>query len=393
MENGPSPYMNSPCLICKAPRLLAVGEFSSLPRITSDCREFASGGELAVCENCAMVQKIPDARWLGEIAAIYGDYAAYSIAGGEEQLVLDPRSGEPRKRSEVLVSALRDTGELPESARALDVGCGHGVTLTALGKAFPAWKLFGHEIDESKKEALLKIRNFQQLYTGDFSAIERDFDFVSMIHSLEHFVDPLETLKSLRKVTKPDGRLFVEVCNVEENPFDLLVADHLTHFSPATLAFAVRQAGFAVSRVASDWVKKEISLLATNRAGREIPDSAGGSSGRDVHARISAAVSWLNALITDARATAANSTSFGIFGTSIAGTWLAVALGDKVRFFVDEDPNRVGKEYMGKPIFSPQTVPEHSTVFLALAPVLAKAIKDRLSRLPLSLVSPAAAAV
>lgn len=363
-------------------------DFSALPRITSDCRAFGSGGELAVCENCATVQKIPNARWLGEISTIYRDYAAYSLAGGEEQLVLDPLSGEPRKRSEVLMRALQGTGELPGCARALDVGCGHGVTLVAMGKVFPDWQLFGYEIDESKRDMLRGIQNFQDLYSGDFSKIDRTFNFISMIHSLEHFVDPLQALIALRSIIDPDGRLFIEVCNVEENPFDLLVADHLTHFSPGTLSFAVAQAGYNPSCVTTSWVRKEVSLLAMTGASGAAKMAKSSISSRDVHQKITESISWLSALVTTAKEAAATSNSFGIFGTSIAGTWLATALGDQVDFFIDEDPHRVGRDYMGKPVVTPQSVTHDSTVFLALAPTLAQAIKNRLSFLAFDLVMP-----
>ncbi len=389
MKDFDPPYASSPCLICGESMLRPVPGFAVLPRVSSDCRPFAAGGELAVCENCALVQKFPDPHWLAEIAAIYGDYSAYGLAGGEEQLVLDPRSGMPCKRSEVLMRALQDSrGALAGIASALDVGCGHGVTLAAMANAFPDWELYGYELDGSKLEVLRRIRKFRHLYTGGISTIDRSFGFISMIHSLEHFVDPLQTLRSLGRIATREGRLFIEVCNVEENPFDLLVADHLTHFSPATLALAVNRAGYAVARVATDWVRKEISLLATRDERMDVPASPAAAAGKRTYQNIAASVAWLDTLISNARACASRASSFGIFGTSIAGTWLATALDRHVEFFVDEDPNRVGREYMGKAVLAPQDVPGESSIFLALAPTLAQAIKERFSHMNLDLVLP-----
>ncbi len=90
-------------------------------------------------------------------------------------------------------------------------------------------------------------------------------------------------------------------------------------------------------------------------------------------------VRWLAGLISRAQEAAAESATFGIFGTSIAGTWLGSALADKVAFFVDEDPNRIGREFMGKPILGPDAIPVGASVYLALAPVLAKEIGKRLA--------------
>jgi SAM-dependent methyltransferase len=365
------------CLICRGEKLQPVPGFESLPRITSDCRPFGAGGKLAVCLDCSLVQKIPDEQWLAEIGAIYKGYAAYSVGGGEEQLVMDPHTGRPRKRSEVLMQELRELAVLPERQRALDVGCGHGVTLRAMAKAFPLWQLFGHELDDAKRAQLEAIEHFERLYTGSLDGIEGRFGFVSMIHSLEHFVEPLATLRSLHDIVEPDGNLFVEVCNVEENPFDLLVADHLTHFAPHTLAHAAARAGFDVLRVETAWVKKELSMLA--RRASPAGEMVEPADGRGVLATMAANVRWLGGLISKAREAATDCAAFGIFGTSIAGTWLGSVLADKVAFFVDEDPNRIGREFMGKPIVGPDAIPAGASVYLALAPVLAEAIGRRLS--------------
>lgn len=365
------------CLICGGGKLQLVPGFDGLPRITSDCRPFGAGGKLAVCQNCSLVQKIPDEQWLNEIGTIYKGYSAYSVGGGEEQLVMDPRTGCPRKRSEVLMQELQGGGDLPERLRALDVGCGHGVTLRAMAKAFPLWRLFGHELDDAKQAELQSIEHFEKLYTGSLDRIDGSFGFVSMIHSIEHFVEPLATLRTLHRLTQPNGHLFVEVCNVEENPFDLLVVDHLTHFAPQTLAHAAASAGFEVSFVQNAWVKKELSMLARRSSERGSSGKLG--DGAQVLLAMTANVHWLEGLISQARFSAANSSAFGIFGTSIAGTWLGSALADLVSFFVDEDPNRIGREFMGKPILHPDAVPVGAAVYLALAPVLAEAIAHRLS--------------
>jgi hypothetical protein len=73
---------------------------------------------------------------------------------------------------------------------------------------------------------------------------------------------------------------------------------------------------------------------------------------------------------------------FGIFGTSIAAAWLFGELSEVTQFFVDEDPNRIGGEYMGRPIYHPHDVPPGSHVFVGLAPELAEHIRARLGADP-----------
>jgi 2-polyprenyl-3-methyl-5-hydroxy-6-metoxy-1,4-benzoquinol methylase len=370
--------LNFSCISCADVSLQLVEGYETLPRVTSDCRMFGPGGFLAVCQTCSLVQKIPDQQWRKDIIKIYNEYVAYEIAEGHEQLVFDPRSGSLRKRSEVLINELIELKMFPEKLRLLDVGCGHGVTLSAMAKLFPNWQLFGHELSDTNKAQIESIENLEMLYTGKLAEIDRDFGLISMVHSLEHFTEPLNTLRTLHSLIENNGHLFVEVCNLEENPFDILVADHLTHFAPATLASMAARAGFEVLFVQTSWVKKELSMLA-RRSSLQKNLTLQPEDGEKVLATMTNKVQWLKKILSNAREAADMHPLFGIFGTSIAGTWLGSTLKDKVSFFVDEDPDRIGREFMGKPILGPDEIPGGAVVYLALAPVLAKVVFQRLA--------------
>lgn len=375
------------CQICGKGRLREVDGFATLPRITSDCRAHAAGGSLQVCLACGGVQKLPDAQWLREIVGIYAGYEAYYQSGGAEQIVFDRASGTPRRRSDVILAKLASDAVLPARGRALDVGCGNGATLTAMSAALPDWTFSGYELGEGALPRLARIPRFDTLHTGALNAIGQCFDLVTMIHSLEHFPSPLSALASLLPIVG-SGKLFIEVCNVDENPFDIVVADHLMHFSPATLARLLQRAGFAPVSIATDWVAKEISLLA-NVA--ESPESGATFTAADApatYSRMQSYVDWLLRLRDAAMVAAEGDRPFGLFGTSIAATWLAPQLADKVNFFVDEDSNRIGREHLGRPVLHPSAIPQDARVFLALAPGVASMIADRLQTLPCVLVKP-----
>lgn len=78
----------------------------------------------------------------------------------------------------------------------------------------------------------------------------------------------------------------------------------------------------------------------------------------------------------------------GIFGTSISGTWLAAALGDKVEFFVDEDVNRIGRTQLGRPIFSPENAPRDQVILMPIRADIAAAVALRLVKHELRLTIP-----
>jgi SAM-dependent methyltransferase len=380
-----------PCLACGARCLREVEGFAALPRITSDCRAHSAGGTLLVCLACGAVQKLPDSKWLREIGEIYAGYEAYYQAGGAEQVVFDRSTGRPRRRSDVIVEKLAAHAGLPSQGRALDVGCGNGATLTAMSAWLAGWTFSGHELGDGALSCLSRIPRFERLYTGSLQAVGQRFDLVTLIHALEHFPEPRVALSGLRDLVG-DGRLFIQVCNVDDNPFDILVADHLLHFSPPVLQCLLDRTGFATLDVTTDWVPKEISLLARAspiEGERAVSErSASALHGESVLTRMVSYVGWLRTMVGRAEQLAHEDRPLGIFGTSIAATWLASQLIERVSFFVDEDESRVGRKHMGRPIFRPQQIPAGANVFVALAPAIAVVIAERLASLPCTLVAP-----
>lgn len=367
------------CQSCSGKDAAEIEGFAHLPRVTSDSKPFRQGGRLFVCNSCGLVQKTTDAQWLEEIGEIYRDYEMYHQSTSNDQAVFDPASGRPRGRCEVLAQRMLDSGAVPRSGALLDVGAGSGAMLGAFSSACEGWKLFGLDLDDRKENALRAIPRFEQLYTVAAEDLPRSFDLITLIHSLEHFTDPLQMLQTLRKKIAPGGQFFVEVNNAAKTPFDLVVADHLSHFTPTSLTQMMQKAGFRVTVAKTDWVNKEISLLAVPD---QQPQDATHEESRLALARTTNDVAWLSRMLEHANDSA--DANFGIFGTSVAATWLASGLGDAVRFFVDEDPAREGRSHMGKPILKPAEIPANAVVYLAFLPAVSAAIANRLSSLPVT---------
>ncbi len=373
------------CQACGGTDATEIDGFAHLPRVTSDSKPFRPGGRLFVCKDCGLVQKTTDARWLEEIGEIYRDYEMYHQSTSNDQAVFDPASGQPRGRCEVLAQHLLESGTVPRNGALLDVGAGSGAMLGAFSGACDGWTLHGLDLDNRKVHALRAIPRFEQLYTMPPAELPRQFDLITLIHSLEHFTDPLEMLQTLRKKIAPGGQLFIEVNNAARTPFDLVVADHLCHFTPDSLTHMMQRAGFRVIVAKTDWINKEISLLATPHPQPQEPaqDDPGTAL-----ARTKIDVAWLAGMLDHARGSV--SRNFGIFGTSVAATWLASGLGDGVEFFVDEDPAREGRTHMGRPILKPAEVPAGAVLYLAFLPTISAAIAKRLSGLPVTFAAPPA---
>ncbi|MFH0899278.1 MAG: class I SAM-dependent methyltransferase [Pseudomonadota bacterium] len=386
------------CHLCEG-KLIALEGFPSLLQVTSDCRPWRGGGQLAVCRGCGAVQKPITEKWLGETSEIYAGYEIYCQGAGTEQLTFDPGTGTNETRSTKIVEWLTAARVLPESGRLLDIGCGNGAFLRAFGARHPrhprhqGWEMTGLELDGRNQRAIESIPGVTGLHVGPVESLTGRFDLIALIHVLEHVPRPARFLASLTRNLEPDGLLLIEVPDIEQSPFDILIADHCTHFAADALHELLASAGFESLATRADLVPREISQLTrfsggggpeqARREGRQHSEREPGN-GMEVP---NAHIAWLQSLLRQSQLLEG---TVGVFGTSIAATWLATSLGDKVVFFVDEDRNRIGRDHLSRPIYAPSCAPKGAPIVVPMRADIAAAIAKRFENLARRFVLPAA---
>jgi SAM-dependent methyltransferase len=267
---------------------------------------------------------------------------------------------------------------LPERGTLLDIGCGNGVLLRTFSGIAPEWTLAGADLDDRHQATVEQIPGVVKFYAGPAEEIPDQFDVITMQHVLEHIPEPVDLLGKLAQRLNPGGVLFIEIPNILDNPFDLMVVDHSSHFAPATVRTAVERAGLRAAALATDWAPKELTVVAAPdaSAGPHDADTAVVAAAAD---HLTASLRWLVATAQDARTAASNGT-FGLLGTSIAATWLGNMLDGAAQFFVDEDMMRVGRQFMDRPVVHPSSVEPGASVYIAFPPAQARDIRDRLTQ-------------
>jgi SAM-dependent methyltransferase len=343
---------------------------------SSDCLPVKGDIRVGVCGNCALLQKEVSAAWNSLCSKIYGNYQLYHQAAGREQKVLARATGEFKPRSELIADLLKDSYDLPRNGSLLDIGCGNGAFLRSMSQSFPEWTVAGADINDTYRDQILSIGPRATFKVTDELAASHDrYDVVALIHCLEHIPGPVKYLAEARRYIKPGGRLLIQVPDAERNPFDLVVADHASHFVKATVAAIVEAAGYKLITCGNDIVGKELTLLA-----HPLPDGAGHrlNSGQADAADVARSrLAWLEGMLQCGRRLAREARPLGIFGTSIAGVWIATSIDNKFDFYVDEDRARIGRDCFGVPILAPADIPPGSTVFVCLEPGLAANIAAR----------------
>jgi SAM-dependent methyltransferase len=356
-----------------APELKARA-FTSL--VGSDCTPASGDVRIGVCRACGLLQKEISPAWSELCAKIYGSYRIYHQGAGQEQKARGTDGGELRPRSELIAEFLCNTGKLPPAGSALDIGSGNGPFVRAAQKSLPRWSLTGSDVTDRFRKQIEAIGpNIAFRLTDELLASTDVFDVVSLIHCIEHIPAPAEYLSHVKPHIAKDGVVLIQVPDVELNPFDLVVADHSSHFSKVTLTAEVEAGGYEVLACGNLVVAKEITLLARPISDRSATHLRTAPLGATDMARRNLA--WLDATLECGERLAHGTRPLGVFGTGIAGIWIGNVIGNNLDFYCDEDMVRVGHDYFGVPIIAPSAIPAGATVFVCLEPKLARAIADR----------------
>ena len=169
-------------------------------------------------------------------------------------------------------------------------------------------------------------------------------------------------MKSLHELIEGSGQARIQVPYFEQNPFDLLVFDHCNHFSPGSLRNLIEMAGFEVELLTTEWCSREISAVAKPTV--EFYECLHWPRHK-IQNHLRKSVNWLLDVQNEVQSFE-KCQQFGVFGASLAGLWIAES-NSHVKFIVDEDSARAGKEFVARPVLLPSEVPIDSKVYVPLA--------------------------
>lgn len=151
--------------------------------------------------------------------------------------------------------------EFVENGSALEIGCGNGGFLSFL--KHHGWRVTGLDLSPfAAKQAkeLFDIDVFNgTLEDAPFPA--ETFNFVRLSHVLEHFFDPLSSLRKVFSLLKPGGKAYIEVPNAvsygveayDQQWYGWDAPRHLFMFSPETLRLTVEKAGLKITKLETAW--------------------------------------------------------------------------------------------------------------------------------------------
>ncbi len=198
------------------------------PKMNDDIENW----DLWVCKNCSHIFADPESY----------KTTYYASRNAEPELHSHFFKEQPASIAFTLKEVYKYTGK--RKLKILDFGCAYGVKANLLAR-------HGHELigyDIAKKQVAFAAKKYGiKTATGDWEKAKDDIGMVDVIfseHVFEHIAYPLDTLKSLRKILKPNGVLFLGVPNFASSQVGYLLPEHIHYFNKISIQKLISCASF-----------------------------------------------------------------------------------------------------------------------------------------------------
>lgn len=322
------------------------------------------------CARCGHFQS-PD---LPDIRKFYDEDYRISLQSEAHDQLYTMIDDQPVYRTDFQAQLVFDTVDLPTNPMVLDFGAAKAETLRKLCLRRPDISPHVYDVSDSYLPFWESwIPQDQQATHALPENWKARFDLVTAHFVVEHLSDPVGVLKSISQMLKPTGHLFLTVPDPLANMGDLLVVDHLNHFTRPSLGHLLAQSGLNSVACFDDLYRGAFVSLSTPGSGVRPSAAAGvtayncGRSGLFNWSSILSNISEISDWLTDRW--------FAIYGAGFYGSLLAGKLATKPQFFLDRNPHLVGSQIQGVPVIHPDDMPtDLDAIVCGLNPEIARSI-------------------
>ncbi|MFQ5785989.1 MAG: methyltransferase domain-containing protein [Alphaproteobacteria bacterium] len=323
---------------------------------------------------------------IAEIHAYYDNTYRFLVDAEEEDDLYAVEGNDTIFRSEHQANVCAKKLSLSDKMKVLDFGCAKGATLRHLVRLQPGIQPYVFEVSASYKnfwdafvpednQAIFKIKP-QWLGT---------LDVVLSFFTLEHIADARQFIQTVASLLKDGGQLYVVVPNMYENIGDLIVVDHINHFSPTSLELLFSKADFSELEIDDRSHKAAFIVRAVKgrRPNRGKGDAQPNTTEVEQYVGRAEEIAryWNNMRkkICRFEREHAEGKRAAIYGSGVYGAFIASTLEniDQIECFLDQNPHKYNKTLFDKDIRPPTDLASDvEIVYVGLNPNNARRIID-----------------
>ena len=363
------------CRVCGG-EIAAPAYETPAPALTSIMTLVDHPTRIYICEGCGHAQSddIPD------IEAFYDTTYRISLNSEDhDQIFVVMPDGTVIYRTDRQAEISSELLHLSQGAKLLDYGAAKATTLRKVFAARP--DIVPHVFDVSADyapawdgwiapdaQATYKV---PEIWTGHFDAVMSHF-------VIEHVVDPVGFIRGIHVLLRPGGALLLSMPNVLANPGDMVVADHVNHFSEASLLHTLASGGFDVSVVDTTSFPGAFFVVAI-RSEKTVKLKQIAALVRGAVERASEICDFWRTIsgILERQAETLRGRKVALYGAGFYGSWIFSRIGTRIETtaFLDQNPNMQNTSHFGLPVIEPSALAEDvDALFIGLNPLNAQAV-------------------
>jgi len=355
------------CPLCKSKNISLYCKINH--SVASDASIIPKNCVTYLCSNCLNLFKVRNKADFDVISSIYETYILHSKGQNNEQRVAYDIYPEGITKSEHIANYILENVNLSETGNLLDFGCHFGSFLKKLFQSKKKWNIHGFDISYRFEEDIKNISSKAKYICKKISNIDNKYELITIIHVLEHLLDPINTLLYLKNHLSEGGILFLQSNNTEENPFlPFLFEQHYNYSIPGIINI-FNMVGLHIKNIRLNWIPKEFTIIAQKK--KNDIEVVNDLTTKKTIKKINKNKTLLNDTILSLNKIEKGSKKIGILGTAYVGKWIAHNIPDKFDFFVDENPFVQGKIISSKPVIAINDIPDNSCILVALPPEIA----------------------
>ena len=365
------------CNVCGKPDAEVMYRSSEHTSMTTMCRLYDQPTVVYFCNQCGHLQT----KEILNIEEYYAYQYAILADSSEEDQLYKVTDGKRIFQVEHRARTLLEKVDIPRGARILDFGCAKGAFGQRLKRDRPDIVPSLFDVTERYLTFWRSFAPSSQWATGTTPADwTGTMDVVCSFYVLEHVADPVEVVTHMASLLRPGGTLYFLVPNLLANTADMIVADHLQHFSESSLLRLMSRVG--LETLAIDSQSHDAAHIAIARRTQALPASHSPKSHltpgdlREEYQAISRFWSSTASRIHEFEKQHDLQTAACIYGAGFYGNFIASCLKNQsaISCFIDQNPFMQGRSLHGKPIVAPgQLADEVSLMYVGLNPAVARA--------------------
>lgn len=355
------------CNLCNQPLVEKIYESANAKSLTSLCTVYEGATQVYFCHQCGHVQSVE----IDNIDAYYDNDYDILVESVEEDQVYEIIDGRVVYRTEHQVKTMLNKVSLVQNTRILDYGCAKSSTMRALMANRPNLQVHLFDVSDRYTSFWRAFLSEQQwaIYRMPLTW-DGLFDVVTSFFSLEHMARPQDSLRKISGALKTHGIFYGIVPHVFTNTADLIVVDHVNHFTHVSLRYLLENSGFEVIEIdetahcgALIFTAKKMALPLKSE---KIPSA---SAINDVSATASSVAQFwqdIKAKIEEFEQSIQQNERIAVYGAGFYGAFITSCLRhpSKIACIVDQNSFLQGRKINGVEVISPIDLPQDIRVVL-----------------------------